>query len=344
MPKSDRLLKILESYHQCLVVTHDNPDPDAIAAGWALERLIAGCLNLPVRVVAGGAIVRAENRHMIELLTPPLELIDQVELAESTATILVDCGKDAKNHLLTEHNCIPVAVIDHHVDKSTSGIPFCDIREKVAASATIVGSYLREQKIEPGRRLATAMMYALRTETRGFEFHHSPLDRRILTWLTERADPAALAEIESAPLAAEYFGDIVLALQNTFVYGDAALCLLPRAHGPEIIGEIADLLIRCRGIKRVFCGAVIDDDFLVSVRTERPNDNGTKLVRQILHGLGHGGGHAHRAGGKIAGVGNGAKISVDLQEELRTRWIAACAADRQRGTRLVPKREIVGNL
>ena len=217
MPRSDRLLKALEAYQQCLVVTHDNPDPDAIATGWAMQKLITDRLKLPVRVVAGGAIVRAENRHMIELLKPPMELIDQVELPECTAVVLVDCGLGAKNHVLTRQKFTPVAVVDHHQHSKMGRIAFRDIREKVAASASIAASYLREQKVEPGSRLATAMMYALRTETRGCEFHHSRLDRTVLTWLTERADPAMLAEIESAPLDPEYFGDIVLALQNTFV-------------------------------------------------------------------------------------------------------------------------------
>ncbi|MFC1597221.1 hypothetical protein ACFL5Q_04680 [Planctomycetota bacterium] len=58
-------------------------------------------------------------------------------------------------------------------------------------------------------------------------------------WLTERAEPTLLAEIESAPLGAEYYGDLVLAIQNTFDYGQTALCLLTRAAGAEIVGEVA---------------------------------------------------------------------------------------------------------
>jgi hypothetical protein len=50
------------------------------------------------------------------------------------------------------------------------------------------------------------------------------------------------------------------------------------------------------------------------------------------------------AGGKISGAGSGVKINEELQEELRNRWFEACRVDRQRGTRLVPRREIVENL
>ncbi len=101
----------------------------------------------------------------------------------------------------------------------------------------------------------------------------------MLNWLTRRADPELLAEIEDAPLSRDYYGDMVLALQNTFLYDDIAFCLLPCAEGPEIVGEVADLLIRCREIQRVFCGAMVDEDVIVSVRTAEGGGNATELIR-----------------------------------------------------------------
>ena len=46
----------------------------------------------------------------------------------------------------------------------------------------------------------------------------------------------------------------------------------------------------------------------------------------------------------MAGTKTPLKLTEDLENELRARWLAACGIDRQRGTRLVPKREIVDNL
>lgn len=345
MTKSDRLLATLEGFDRFLIVMHDNPDPDAIATGWGLQVLVKERLDRPVRTIGGGAIVRAENRHMLDLLQPPIELVDDVDVPHGTATILVDCGSGATNHLLGRKNIAPVAVIDHHISNVDHGRrAFSDIRTDVAASATIVASYLREQRIEPGFKLATAMVYALRTETRGCETHHSRLDRKILTWLTERAEPALLAEIETAPLCREYFGDLMLALQSTFVYDDAALCFLPRAIGAEIVGEVADLLIRCSGIRRVLCAAVVNGDLIFSSRTAVDSGNATQLLLSTLNGLGGAGGHVQRAGGKIPGITNGSKVAGDLHEELRRRWLAACGVQRKRGTRLIAKREIVDNL
>lgn len=343
--KSDRLLSVLSDYRQCLVVMHDNPDPDAIATGWAVQTLIEERLGCPVRLIGGGGIVRAENRHMVELLQPPLELVDEVEEEPGTASVLVDCGLGTTNHILTREGIHPVAVIDHHLNGTRGArLPFKDIRESVAASASIATVYLREQKIDPGPKLASALLYAIRTETCGSETHHSRIDRSAIVWLTPRAEPSLLAEIENAPLSREYYGDLVLAMQSTFLYGDAAFCLLPRASGADIVGEVADMLIRCQGVRRVLCGALIGEDLLLSVRTQKNCEHAARLLQATLQGIGGGGGHSHRAGGKIPNVGARARVAEELENDLRARWLAACNVDRQRGTRLVAKREIVDNL
>jgi nanoRNase/pAp phosphatase (c-di-AMP/oligoRNAs hydrolase) len=344
--RSDRLLKTLSDYARFLVVCHDNPDPDAIATGWAVHRLIHEKLGRPVRLVGGGAIMRAENRHMVDLLGPPIELVDRVEADPQTAAVLVDCVVGTSNHLLTRAGIEPVAVIDHHTRpiKRRRRLKFEDVRPNGVASATIAASYLREQNIEPGGKLATALVYGIRTETVAAEVRYSCLDRTILTWLTARAEPSLLARIENAPLAPAYFGDLVLALQNTMIHGDTALCLLPRASGPEIVGEVADLLIRCQGLRRVLCGAFVGGDLLLSVRTERSFDNAVQLIQTVLSGLGGGGGHAHRAGGKIPGTGEGPKVAQQIEHEIRSRWLAACGVADTTARRLIPPREIVQNL
>jgi nanoRNase/pAp phosphatase (c-di-AMP/oligoRNAs hydrolase) len=50
-----------------LVLTHDYPDPDALASAWALGHL-AQAFGIETRVVYGGLITRAENRAMVKLL------------------------------------------------------------------------------------------------------------------------------------------------------------------------------------------------------------------------------------------------------------------------------------
>jgi len=328
LARSDQLLEVLAGYERILIVMHDNPDPDAIASGWAILCLIEEKLGKLATMIAGGSIVRAENRHMVDLLGAPVQLVLTTGDLEQTATVLVDCGLGAGNQLLTRAGIEPVAVVDHHpIHERPSRIGFVDIRPNVAASATIAASYLVEQSIEPGPKLATALWYAIRTETRGSEFRYSPLDHKILVWLTERAEPELLAEIESAPLAREYYADLVAALREAILYDDTAFCLLRRAAGPEIVGEIADLLVRCQGVRNVFCAAVCDEDLVISVRTDTHGDDAADLLRETLAGQGSCGGHAHRAGGKIPQIGHDLQAAAGLCSELKVRWLEVCGVD-----------------
>lgn len=345
LTRSAQLLDTVSAYESALVITHDNPDPDAIASGWSVKWLFERQLGLPTRLIGGGGIVRAENRQLVRLLQAPIELVQDLAPLAQGAAILVDCGYGATNHLLASSGLRPLAVIDHHHGEAHRGeLPFQDVRPRVVATATIAASYLREQGLEPPQELATALVYAIRTETRGGDTFHSRLDRAIIAWLTRFANPALLAEIENAPLPRDYFSDLVLALQNAFIYDGAALCFLPRAAGAEIVGEVADLIARCDEVRCVLCAAQVGTDLFLSVRTGRNSRSAVELVLSVVRGLGFGGGHQQRAGGRIPGVRQGNGGLDELCDELRTRWLTACDVDRKRGTRLVAKREIVSNL
>ena len=322
-PSSTRFLATISRYRDALIVAHDNPDPDAVATGWAIKRLIETCTNMPATLIAGGQITRAENRHMVESIEAPIVLVDVPQADTSTAIILVDCGVDATHHLARQLKRAPTAVIDHHCSGSSADVEYVDIRPEVAASASIAASYLQEQGVTPSAKLATALLYALKTETRGGEHHFTNLDREMLTWLTKFADPAVLSKIEDAPLTREYYRDMALAMDTASIYGDTAICMLPRAEGPEIVGEVADFLIRCEGVTSVLCAAAIEADVLISARTIECERNATELLQAVLEGLGKGGGHQHRAGGKIPDIGRNRGVPDDLVEELMTRWLTA---------------------
>ena len=339
LKRFDRLLRVLTEYREIMVIMHNNPDPDAIATGWALLTLISRRLHKPVRLVGRGPILRAENRQFISLLRPPVELVDAILPDALTATILVDCSPASLNHLLGGV-VAPMAVIDHHESmRDGFRIPFRDIRPKVTASASISVEYMREQKFERSQEMATALVYAIRTEMIGAHKALSRLDHSALRWLSGFADYDVLSEIENPPLQRHYFEELLLGMENVLIYADSAICFLPRLSAPELVGEFADLLIRCDGLESVLCGGTIGDDFFLSARSKGTKCQAMPILNQVLRGLGHSGGHLHRAGGKIC-VPTCGKDSDELAQELRVRWLDACDSTIRRGQRLVPRKEI----
>jgi nanoRNase/pAp phosphatase (c-di-AMP/oligoRNAs hydrolase) len=340
--RSERLLDTLKDYASVAVIAHDTPDPDAIAAGWAVHTLVRERLGLPVYLIGGGTILRAENVHMVKLLRPPIELVNEYAPDPGCAPVLVDCSPEGANHLLGDGAVRPVAVIDHHKPaRALVRVPFRDIRPRATAAATIAGTYLREQCLEPSTELATALVYAVRTEALGKRAAFTRSDRGITAWLAQRADHQLLSEIENAPLPRQHFEEMMLALGTTFLYEDAAVCFLPQAGSAEIVGQVADLLIRCTEINRVLCGAVVDNQLAVSARTSATGGDAVRLLSPTLKGLGHCGGHPNRAGGRVTATGDDGHITQQTVDEVKARWLRACGVQGVRGSRLVTKRDVL---
>jgi nanoRNase/pAp phosphatase (c-di-AMP/oligoRNAs hydrolase) len=322
--RSDCFLEILSPFDNIVIVTHDVPDPDAIAAGWALSWLLEKKLGKRPKLVGRGPVIRAENKFMIKLFHPPLLLIDRF-VFQDHAVVLVDCVPTASNHLLNKTGIQVDAVIDHHQrDNHQCRARYQDIRSHVAATAGIAAGYLIEQNMEPFTELATALLYAIRTETQGERGLLSDIDRQVISWLGERADHAQIAAIEKAPLPRDYYVDLLFAIENTQLYENVGICFLPHAAGGELVGEIADFLIRCNDLSAVLCGAVVGDALVLSARTARGGANAAELLQHCLKSPGDSGGHEHRAGGKIPLRDNEAAVIRDLQSLLKQRWLQAC--------------------
>lgn len=67
-----------------------------------------------------------------------------------------------------------------------------------------------ELAIEPGEKLATALLHGLQSETKGCNPAYEAFDRSVLEWLMTRANLSMLGDIENAPLTREYFDDTLL--------------------------------------------------------------------------------------------------------------------------------------
>ncbi|MCO5190382.1 MAG: phosphoesterase, partial [Anaerolineae bacterium] len=55
-------LRVTAGNGPVLILTHDNPDPDALASGKALATLLLAAWNIPSQLTYCGLIQRPENR------------------------------------------------------------------------------------------------------------------------------------------------------------------------------------------------------------------------------------------------------------------------------------------
>lgn len=283
-----------------LVLTHDNPDPDALASTAALALVLRRHFHRHVMVAYGGIIGRAENREMVRSLRLPLSNIRQLSKRKFAHVALVDCQPWTGNAQLAD-GVVPDLVIDHHpVRKATLAAAVVDIRPRYGATATILWEYLAECGIEVPRPLATGMVYAIRSETQDFGRESTGPDHKAFDALLPRVDRRLLARIQSARLPLVYFRNLHRALEGLAGVGNLVVSQLGAVDQPDIVPEIADLLLRMEGKTWSLCTGSQGDRVYASIRTTNPRADAGNLMRRVIGTLGKGGGHGTMAGGFVS--------------------------------------------
>lgn len=332
-----QLRLLLEERKNILVLMHNDPDPDALAAGYALERLIRHLLPAaPLTLGHGGMIGRAENRTMAHLIAPHALRIPTFEAAAVLPTydaiLLVDTQPSAGNHLLFEVDYPPEQVIlavDHHPPRrSQNRAVLHDVRPEIGATATILAEYVAFAQMEIDDKLAAALFYGVKSDTRGLSRHTTDLDIWAYTVLRNHVNTDLLNQIEHVQLPRSYFRGISDALTSTMLYrcredgatsvpktgneeqdegngydttctGLISVSLLFQMKRPDMASEVADLMLRMEDVSWAICLGIFEERLVISVRADKPNAQAGRMVRSIVGKNGTAGGHDTMAGGRI---------------------------------------------
>ncbi|MCC6671298.1 MAG: DHH family phosphoesterase [Planctomycetes bacterium] len=301
--RTAELLRVLTGRKRLLVLTHTNPDPDSIASAMGLRHLARTRLAIPSTFGLSGQVMRAENKEMVRCLGVDLVPMSQVDLAAHDAIALVDSQPGFGHTVLPTGRSVDI-VVDHHVppERAPAGhapAVFLDLRTEVGATSSIVTSYLMESGVPVDADVATGLFYGIKTDTADLSRNTSPLDAKAYEFLLPRVDRQKLAAITTPDVSLDYFRALRTALNNIRIFGGVVLCSVGRTEGPEMMAEVADLLMRLEGRAAVFCGGLVGQTYYVSVRTEPGGRDAYSLIRSALGGEGSFGGHGSVAGGSI---------------------------------------------
>lgn len=342
--RSDRFLAGLENTERVVLVSHVNPDPDALGSMLGLAHLVETRLTKPTLLTRDGHIGRAENQAMIEGLQLDLVPVEEIDWRPDDAVVMVDSQPKTGRHTFSES--IPLyAVIDHHdTPGDLDGVAFTDIRATAGATCTVVTKYLLEQEVPIPEKIATALLYGIETEVTGYPREAGPGDDEALLSLYPIADKDLIAQIRNARLPQSHFEVLLQALQSSFIYDRLIISWVDDLPQPEQAAEVVDFMVRFEKVDWAVCGGVCGDKLILSVRAAIEHACAGELLRQVVGKLGRAGGHERRAGGCIP-LNSTSKSAVDeLQAELRRRFLKAFKIEDTRGQRLVPLREMLENL
>lgn len=283
---------------RALILTHDNPDPDSLAAGLGLVSLL-GHEGIAAQMAFGGIIGRAENRAMVRELQIDLQPVDRLDLASFALVALVDTQPNTGNNSLPRERPADI-VIDHHPPRPDLGaVPWLDIRTDMGATATIVYGYLKERGVAIDARLATAFLYALKSETRDLGRESGPDEREAYLELSKTADFERLYAITNPKLGREHFAALDRALRSAVAWGDLLAINVGALEFPDLVAEIADMMLPYEKAHWVLCVGQHKRTVYLSVRTDIPDATAGLLIRRVVGAGGAAGGHGMIAGGRM---------------------------------------------
>lgn len=316
--KLDRLVQYAKSHEKALILTHDNPDPDSIAAGVALAHLLEKLAGVEAIVAYGGIVGRAENRALLKVLKLPVVPLARVVFDDYDLICMVDTQPEQGNHSLPARH-FPDVVIDHHPERPDSHLaPIADVGGPVGSTSTLVAEYFRASGLKMPPAVATALFYGVKADTRDLGRQTTQQDIDAYLWLFPMTDKEALAQIEHPRLPGDYFRLYHAAIEKAQVYGDeAVVCDLGEIYTPDMVAEIAERFMFLEGMRWSLAFGRYEDALYFSLRTSDRRMNAGRLIRDVIEAKGGvAGGHGTMAGARLPARKLGAAGHRKLRDEV----------------------------
>jgi len=318
---SESLIAAIGNRKRVLILTHNNPDPDALASACGLAAVIQYFTSCRVQVGYSGIIGRSENRTLLKYLPIDPTPFSRVRGREQLAYALVDTQPGAGNNALPE-GTVPSIVVDHHPPKASTRpllkkVPLVDIRTDYGACATIVTEYLQEFEVPISASLATALVYGITSETQSLGRDATKADLKAYNDLIPLANLKNLSMIEFSRQPREYFRYVRRAVDNAFFYKNVIGTRLGEIGNPDMVAEMADFLLRHERMSWSIATGLHQDKLLVSIRATNNRARAGRTIRRLVEVLGGtAGGHNLVAGGQLDCKGKSIKEISQLDRDL----------------------------
>jgi nanoRNase/pAp phosphatase (c-di-AMP/oligoRNAs hydrolase) len=286
-------------------------DPDSLASAWALKRLLWRRLsNITMSHIR--PITRPQNERMVRLLSIPSVPYDQVDLQKFNRKAIVD-SQPAHHPNFAGHTYD--LIIDHHPYLQDSKATVVDIRPHYGATATMLTEYLRAARIKPSLKLATALYYAIKTDTNNFERPAIEADVRAFHFLFGFTRKPLVRRLEFAELTLKMLDFFKAGLKRYRRRGNRLYTFLGEVPTPDIMVIMADFFLRVEEIGWTIVGGIYEDKLIVIFRNDGLGKNAGRLATKAFGKLGSAGGHAASARAEVP-LGN----LTDQMPQKTTQW------------------------
>jgi nanoRNase/pAp phosphatase (c-di-AMP/oligoRNAs hydrolase) len=321
-----------------LILLHNEPDPDALAAGLALRNVLRRTRTTAI-IGALQGVTRPENVRMADLLDIHVETIAPAEFTTFDRIATVDVQPHYFGGLLPRVDL----VVDHHPEQPGYTAVFKDIRADYGSTCTILTEHLRAVDVNISERTATAMLYAIKSDTLFFARQTNRVDLEAFSFLYPLADPALIRKMEGAEITLERLEHVTRALSTSRFRNQVFSAFVGETTREDFIPYTADFLLQVEDVKWTIVSGVVGGQLIVSVRNLGYSRNAGEFVKANFADIGSAGGHRAMAKavvpierfrgkfGDLSGVGIAARIGelaeIFLTDAVVEKKVAAKALD-----------------
>ena len=288
---SQRLFSLLAGWDGILgIITHKNPDPDAIASAMALAEIArhANSKTLTTRIFYEGNIGHQENRTFVNLLDIKMEHLTPEALQKCTYLAMVDCSGPGRTTTYPPRQRSRSSSTTTRMGTTRPArARLSDIRPGIGATASIMTQYLQELDIPVDKRVATALLYGIRTDTKEFKRNVTPQDLGNAGFLLPLTDADLLDKIMSPSMSQETIDVIGKAIQNRKIQSGYLFSNVGYVMNRDALPQAADLLITLEGVNTALVYGITDTAIVISARNRDIRLHIGKCARRGVRG--HGG-------------------------------------------------------
>ena len=269
-----------------LILTHHDPDPDAIASGLALRTLLRRTKQTAI-IGTMQPVARPENQRMLKLLEIGVDTITAEQFGSFEKIALVD----VQPHYFGEALRHVDLVVDHHPETTGYTAVFRDIRSHYGSTSTILTEHLRAVDIDISERTATAMLYAIKSDTLFFNRQANRADLDAFSYLYPLADAGLIRKMEGAEITRERLDYVIKAWQQGRMMEHVFCAFLGEPPRDDFIPYVADFYLQLEDVQWTVVSGVVHDQLVVSVRNLGYSRNAGDFVRRWFNDIGSAGGH-----------------------------------------------------
>jgi nanoRNase/pAp phosphatase (c-di-AMP/oligoRNAs hydrolase) len=269
-----------------LILLHNDPDPDAMASGLALRNLLRRTKTTAI-IAAVQGVTRPENLRMANMLDIHVEKVTPAMFQEFDRIATVDVQPHYFGGMLDRVDL----VVDHHPEQTGYSAAYKDIRADYGSTSTILTEHLRAVDVNISERTATAMLYAIKSDTLFFARHTNRVDLEAFTFLYPLADAALIRKMEGAEITLERLAYVTRASQGGLMREQVFSAFVGEAPREDFIPYTADFFLQLEDVKWTIVAGVVNESLIVSVRNLGYSRNAGEFVKRWFSDIGSAGGH-----------------------------------------------------